>query len=547
MWPLRWLEGDRAGRWLAPARRPWRSAMVPLFMFGLASSDPARALGQDTWSHLAGDPLRSAICGPVSLGPTPLWVCSTDLQGRTIDFAGRSSPVVSQNCVYALGSVRVGDQRLYSIYAIDRWTGGVVWSSPTPAPYFESRSTPAIDARNRAVVVVVGSFVMAFDLITGQSRWITPLPRPVVNASPVVTDDLPFRNRIFLTDYDGFGVEGRLYCINADPRMGAWNPFDPGEVVWSETLGTTSGNTPAFADGRVFVTSAGDFGFEPGAVACFDARSLNAIGPLWRTENVMPEGFFGGLTASGGSVYTASYAFFGGTWSSNLLKLDAASGGVVWSTPCNRSASIPVAVPGRSPLEPTRVVVSGGLNGFGTRPTVQVFDDLGSSASVVWQSPTGLWWDLNGDGVMDASENLSVGGWSTQPLVSREGVAGEGRRVVLVGTMASTPGGESPDVALTAIDLDSLGLGPPKIIGRYAGAGSSPGVAGGCVYTIGAGGLVALGPAPMAYDVNLDEVIDLEDVYAWEQGRGRRDVDRDGVITAADRKALIRRVRRDER
>lgn len=73
----------------------------------------------------------------------------------------------------------------------------------------------------------------------------------------------------------------------------------------------------------------------------------------------------------------ASYSFTGGRTSANLVKLDALTGVMSWSVGCNRTASVPVYVEGG------RVVVAGGLDGFGSIPTLQLFDDLGTSGDGV--------------------------------------------------------------------------------------------------------------------------------------------------------------------
>lgn len=44
-------------------------------------------------------------------------------------------------------------------------------------------------------------------------------------------------------------------------------------------------------------------------------------------------------------------------------------------------------------------------------------------------------------------------------------------------------------------------------------------------------------------DLNLDGLVDVEDLYEWEQGRGNRDVDRNGIINAADRDRLLEVIR----
>lgn len=47
-------------------------------------------------------------------------------------------------------------------------------------------------------------------------------------------------------------------------------------------------------------------------------------------------------------------------------------------------------------------------------------------------------------------------------------------------------------------------------------------------------------------DVNADFVVDIEDLYAWEQGIGLRDVDGNGTVDAADRRLLIHTLRQNE-
>ena len=51
---------------------------------------------------------------------------------------------------------------------------------------------------------------------------------------------------------------------------------------------------------------------------------------------------------------------------------------------------------------------------------------------------------------------------------------------------------------------------------------------------------VALGYSSLvAADVNLDGMVDVEDLYAWEQGRGVRDIDRNGAADGHDRDWLV--------
>jgi hypothetical protein len=58
---------------------------------------------------------------------------------------------------------------------------------------------------------------------------------------------------------------------------------------------------------------------------------------------------------------------------------------------------------------------------------------------------------------------------------------------------------------------------------------------------------MAFGATPPRCDVNGDGVFNIDDLYAWEQSSGQRDVNRDGGVTSVDRDALIVELRRDER
>src|SRR5262249_37171237 len=153
---------------------------------------------------------------------------------------------------------------------------------------------------------------------------------------------------------------------------------------WSVTIGASSGNTPAVWNGRVFVTSAGDGGFGPGQVWCFDARAITAPTPLWVTLNPAGEPFFGGTCVherqGGADLFCASYAFYGNSTSANLLKVDAATGAVRWSAPCNRTSSTPLVLPDG------RVCLSGGIRGYGSVPTLQLFRDDATTATLLWDS-----------------------------------------------------------------------------------------------------------------------------------------------------------------
>lgn len=492
------------------------------------------ASAQTFWTHFARSEARTGLVGEWGVAAvnvaTPLWIASTDDAGLTITFNGQSGPVVDRERVYALGSSG-GASR---VFAMRRADGACLWSAVVPNPASDSWSTPALDEAAGTVIISAGNKVLSLDARTGATLWTVTLSRNVVNASPLVTPTVP--RRVFVTDADGFGMSGRLYCINADRFDAALNPFQPGEVLWSTIIGGTSGNTPAFADGRVIVATVGEFGFSAGAVLAFDASATTEHSPLWAFENGEPTGFFGGVCASGDAVYAATYAFSGGQSAGNLVKLGLSSGSPIWSIASNRTDATPIALPNG------RIALSGGLAGFGASPSIQLFVDHGSTATMAWDSAIATWSDTNSNGVRDPGEYLSIGGWTHQPAAFMHG----GGTRLLVGTLPPGSGTAAACTHLRIIDLAVAPSSPSFVTTTFAGAGSTPAVVGASVYTNGASGLHAFGPK---FDVNSDGVIDIEDLYAWESPEAfvaYRDVDRDGDTDQTDRAVLIEELRRDE-
>lgn len=506
------------------------------------------ALAQETWPQFAGGPERhSGLDAPFDAAAlsAPALVLSQDGAGRAITFVGQSTPIASPDTVAAIGSVVVGAQPAWRIFAWDRRTGSLRWTGELEAPPLGSWASPAYDRRNRRVVVPSGSRLRCFDAENGAVAWETELARPIVNASPLVTDDRGPRDRCLITDYDGVGASGRLYCINVDPFHAIDNPHQPGAVVWWAALGGTSGNSPAYSRrlGLVFVATAGEYGLGPGRILAFPIADGSG-GALWATDNSIEEGFFGGValsdTRAGPSVYAASYAFHAGTASANLLKLDALTGAVRWSAPCNRTASTPV------PLPDGRVVLSTGVQGYGSVPALQVFSTTGQ---LLWDSSLATWNDLNQNGRRDPGEFMPIGGWAHQPALATTDL---GTRAVMLFVGESPAGGAGPGAGtrLHAIDPGALPGGVPgsgpwlSLVSNFAGG--SPALADRNLYGVGPLGLHVFGPPPMRYDVDADGEIADDDLYAWHAGIGARDVNLDGVVDRRDADALTERLRRHE-
>jgi len=493
------------------------------------------ALAQATFPTLASDSARTATTSlPFPSLTSPSWTCSKDENNRTITFVARAGVAVGLHFVYTTGSVNEPGGTVWKLFAISRRTGTIAWSIPIDAPELESIATPTIDERGASVIASGGSSLYCVSLYTTMLHWSTQLDNPIVNASPVIARTWRGAGRLFITDYDGFGDAASLYSISIDPSS-ASNPHQPGDILWAAPIGASSGNSPAYDANtdRVFVAAVGLYASNPGKIFAFPAHASGdntgtPPNPLWTFTNPTSNSFFGSLSldASNDAIYAATYGFFGGTTSGNLIKLRASNGAQQWTVNCNRSASIPIRLPGN------RLALSTGIQGFGSVPSLQIFSSAASAASLIWSSHTRTWTDTNHNSIIDSGEFTPAGGWNTQPLYSSAthqlAVCGSDNILRII------------DADITsASSLFTVVQSAPNITG-------SPAIAGSNLYAIGTAGLVAFGPAPALVDVNADGLFDIEDLYAWEQSRGTRDVNGDGQINLADRDILSSLLRANE-
>ena len=478
----------------------------------------------DDWTHFAHGPTRvaRASASPDSIAD-PTWVCSTDDLGRPITFVGQSSVVGDDGAVYAVGTS--GGQA--KVHAINTATGTTIWSTIIPDPVSDSWATPALDVEHETVLVASGTQLCAYDTATGQLVWVAQLDGSLINASPLVTTDLGPADRAFITDSSGFFTGGKLYCVNVDAQNEADNPYEPGDVVWSVDLSQTSGNTPAYRDGIVYVTTAE----QPGRIIAFPADATSSPMPIWEYVNTSPHGFYGGPCVTSDDcdvhLYAASYGFYGGQFSGNLVKINAATGEEIWSVPANRTDVIPI------PLGDGRIALSGGLDGFGAVPSIQLFCDEGASASLLWDSALDTWVDANQNGVMDPGEFLSVGGWTNQPAVA----ALTARPVLYAGTLPDPPDFSGQCTDLYALAMDLPPDDPAFIIEHFTGAGSSPAISDGTLYSLGPAGLYAFSTTCPA-DFNGDGKINSKDfiafLNAFVAGDPSADFNNDGLVNSKD-------------
>jgi outer membrane protein assembly factor BamB len=481
-------------------------------------------LSAGEWTHYGGDTARTGIAARAARDlDTIRW---SVMPGADEEYVWRSGPVVCGGRVFVNARFYVENVQAGNlIMAYDIADGTHLWSQPIEMDVYDSWSSPAVDARHQTVLVGSGYSVYALDVVTGAPAWATPLERPVVNASPVVTTDLfnngTPANRVFITDYNGYGADPRLYAINVDLPAPPDNPYELGAIAWTENLPGASGNSPAYEDGVVYVASVG------GVVKALNAGTAALV---WENEVDFSEypqysGFYGGLTVRNGFVYAASYTFYGSGNNSGLFKFDATDGEIVWVTPCERTESTPIVT------DDGRIYLSAGLAGYGSCIKIQAFQDNGDSAAELW------------DTHVDSSGDLIIGGWTHQPAYARGYL------------YAGAPPDEEPEFFLAYTDLYILDVSrtpsdPDFIVAQHAGAGGSPALAGGTVYSFGESSLFAFDPSPACLaDLDGDGIVGLSDLAMLlaeygsaggdEDFDSDADLNRDGVVNLADLAQLL--------
>lgn len=447
---------------LAPPeyRRGARAALAVAIALACGIRTP-RALGQ--WLDYAANPQRNAVAdtGPQNVDAL-LWQTSVDTGGATIRFEGQTAPAVHGGRVFAHARVMSGTTHVANrLIAFDQSNGQMLHQTQIDKSLLESWASPVVDPASGVVLVCSGSKVYAINAAAGGIAWSLLCAHPVVNVAPAITRDTnPMR--ALVADYDPFGGDGRLYCINLAPFHAATNPFLPGDLVWEEVLGDTIGQTVAYAGGVAYVASrAGSAG--TGTVYAFDIDAPPGSRLLWATA--IGEEVDGGVCHSNGSVYVATYDFFGGGDNSLLAKLDAASGAIQWTVPCERTNSIPI-------VAGNRIYLSAGLGGFGSVPKIQCFRDDGASAVKLWDTHA------------DTGGALAVGGWTLQPVLVGD--------TLYAGRIPAGASTSLPYTDLLLLDVTKTPGAPGFVRQQRAGVGSSPALSDGRLYSIGPGGLGAL-------------------------------------------------------
>jgi outer membrane protein assembly factor BamB len=493
--------------------------------------------GAAPWTSWAGGDSRNAVLedvAPVNHDPNlgtsqslndildaspdaALWRGS----GASWSPVGACSPVVRYDetlgrhlaYVYAQGGSGF-DATGGAIFAIDILSARYVWGTAVGSPQMGSWSSPTYDAVTNTILIGGGQATVvppsgpvtstgaltALNATTGAMAWVAPLEKTIVNAT-VAVGGVPGNNRIYVTDYNGFGTDGILYAVNADPNDAVLE----GAIDWQTSIGGTSGATPTYHDGVVYVASINDgsggsgWPSAKGQVYAFNAATGQKLWQVAYPYDSSVGNPFGGLSYDDGHVYVASYEFYGDHQSAALLKIDATDTGgpgtyrggdqarIQSNSFANRTDSIPL-VWERANGEKV-IISSGGIQGFGTTHTVDFFDGeggghlLGNTALEGGDSPFG-----------SSGEPMGwAGNWTYQPVIVND--------VLYVGGPESEWFGASNHlwaIDLAALDARgwfddpsspfSLSVDDPAVLADLGG-GSSPAYYNGMLITYGPGGL----------------------------------------------------------
>ena len=456
-------------------------------LIALAASS---ALGQE-WTHYAATPQRHAVVHVPALPDLAASAWTFDADGA-FESVGQSGPVISQDgVVVVLGWI--GPDAF--AFALDASDGQELWRAPIAPPEFLSWASPAVQGTSdQGLVAVASGFgVVGLDLADGSELWSVGLGQRMVNASPAIVGDPA---RVIVTTYAPSGG-GRVVSIDAAN----------GDVLGDVSFGPTSGATPAVVNGRVLV---GDI---DGVMRAYDL----ALDSLWTVDESLEDGFFGGPSVVDGAAYAPTYGFFGGRSNSVMAKYDAATGEEIWSTACERTDAVPIV------LDDGRIVLSGGIDGFGSLATVQLFN---ASGAMLWDLVAATWDDLNGNRQVDPGEYLSYGGWDHQPAVldTSDGYA------LLVGARGG---------GLALLDLEADPTSPGFVMASTDLGGGAPAVSNGVAVSAWIDGVVAFAyEESCVADFDGDGELTIFDFLAFQNafdgGDASADCDGDGTLTLFD-------------
>ncbi|MFB3893787.1 MAG: PQQ-binding-like beta-propeller repeat protein [Phycisphaerae bacterium] len=508
-----------------------RAYITVAFVAALAA---APAIGATDWSQFQHDSYNSGITGdsgPAGLGSLgQAWSANVyDGPGSSygLKFQPGTSPVVSNGVLYAyaLGDFSADWTCAARLVALNAADGSVKWVSAALQDEggYNSHNGASVDPASGDILVASWNTLYRISAADGSIVWQHVNPgsngvNAVVNGAPAVGNGKAYwmsQSNGSLTGVDlNAGTGGAVVPASLNVAM----PTDVGGNSYGTPLLFASGGTTyaVMSWGHGFSVPPLPMG---GGIQVVNANTgsvlwsmTQAAAPVGSTTNDLAAySFTGSATYADGVIYARSFDDqLGHTFNATLWALSATTGEVLWRT-WNMSAApgaFDNAVNGQGApiVAGDKVFIGGGTALYG-----------GAGQSVMAFSATDgrRLWSVGG-----------VGGWGNQ-IAYANGKLFVGSEV--------DPYSPSTVARLTVLNADD-----GSVLGSYVGAGTSPIVVGGVVYTVDTNGhMVALATPG---DANFDGIVDMKDYITWFNNFGSTagvgwsgaDFNADGIVDMTD-------------
>jgi parallel beta-helix repeat protein len=236
-------------------------------------------------------------------------------------------------------------------------------------------------------------------------------------------------------------VNGRVYVGDYAGNHYHCSYESNGTEIWSFRVEGIAMGTPAYSDGKVYLTSLTSSGFYSGGyVYCVDARTGEEIWKISTKNDAC-----GTPSIYNDILYVTTYNWWG---KGAIYAIDKENGHILWQNPIHRTDSCPAVAYGR-------VYVSGGCYKYSKIQTY-CFDAV--TGERLWSTP---------------EEYTGIGGWTNSPVVA------DGK--VFIGKPSATHAYKG------TYCLDAFS---GEVLWSYNGGGAAPAISDGIVYTIGNDGKV---------------------------------------------------------
>ncbi|MCM1987634.1 PQQ-binding-like beta-propeller repeat protein [Methanococcoides seepicolus] len=406
-----------------------KTIIIPIFFLSLLlliSPAMAEETTDASWHQFHKDASNSGYSS--SLAPDSnqiLWASDE------IDAIGSSSPAITEdkifvNCFFRDSQTNVA---FSDLKALDTSTGSVLWNTSIPTVEYGSWSSPSYHDGN--IFTSTGFETNCVNATTGEIIWTftsTSGSKGSVNGGPTIAD-----GKVFCSDWDGH----HYFCLDEKT----------GQEIWTFTVEGNSQGTPAYDDGKVYLTSWAYGTQYEGRVYCVDVATGSQI---WCQDKIR-DNCCGSVTTNNDTAYVTTYNFYG---NAQLLALDKTDGSVIWQKTIQRTDSTPALAYGN-------VYVTGGCDGFSS--SLQTYCFNATNGELIWETPT----------------TEIIGDWTCSPAIA------DGK--VFVGE--TDPHG-SMGMSFGFKRIYALDAYTGEIIWTSPNGGASPAISDGVVYSIGSDGRV---------------------------------------------------------